>query len=157
MNKTETENVKIQIYRLLEHLKIRPTTVVLNTIFITLKNCGYKDIPRIQFPESGSNILDKNVILDYCQEITKLIDTEPESEETKKKNSIKEIYMFQESSMLPQNVYVSEKGDDEKLEENYIDDDVTSTSETENSVGSEIEDHEEGYEIYEEDSGDFSE
>lgn len=152
------ESIETQIPRLLEHFKIRPTVVVLNSIFVTLKNHGYKDVPRIQFPESGSNLLDKKTIDNYCEEIKEMISHEPDKEDTKKKNSSKEIHMFQESSMLPQNVYVSEKKDEEKLEENYVEDDVTteSESESENSVGSELE-QEEGYEIYEEnDSAEFS-
>ncbi len=137
----------IEISRLLEHFKIKPTYVVLNTIYITLKNYGYRDIPRIQLTD---NVIDKNIILNYCNEIEELIQTKPDAEE-KKKNTSKEVHMFQESSMLPQNVYVSEKGDDEKQEDNYIDGDVTSVSESENSAGSELEDQEEGYNVYEED------
>jgi hypothetical protein len=139
------DNLTIEISRLLEHLKIKPTYVVLNTIYVTLKNYGYRDIPRIHFSET----IDKKVIVDYCSEIEEIIQTEPDSEE-KKKSSSKEIHMFQESSMLPQNVYVSEKGDEEKLEDNYIEEDVTSASESENSAGSEIEEQEEGYDVYEE-------
>ena len=155
MAEVETEDLETQISRLLEHLKIKPTVVVLNTIFIILKNFDYKDVPRIQFTERG--ILDKNTIDNYCKEIEELIKTEPDKEDTKKKSSSKEIYMFQESAMLPQNVYVSEKGDDEKLEEDYVEDNVSTSSESENSVGSELEEQEEGYEIYEEnDSDEFS-
>lgn len=61
--------------------------------------------------------------------------------------------------MLPHNVYVSEKGDEEKLEDNYVEDDVTSASESENSMNSELEEQEEGYEIdmYDDDESEFSE
>ena len=159
MTEVETEDLEIQITRLLEHFKIRPTVIVLNTIFITLKNYGYKEIPRIHFPESGSNILDKKTILNYCKEIMDLIENDPDDDDDdpKKKGSSKEIHIFQESTTLPQNVYVSEKGDEEKLEDIYVEDNVTTASETENSVGSELEQEEEGYEIYEEnDSEEFS-
>jgi hypothetical protein len=146
----------IEITRLLEHAKIRPTNIIFNTVFIILKNYGYKDIPRIQFPESGTNVIEKYVITDYCKKIINMLEYEPDDEDAKKKNSSKEIHMFQESSMLPQNVYVSEKKDEEKLEEHYANDDVTTASESENSAGSELE--EEGYEIYEaNDSDGFSE
>jgi hypothetical protein len=158
---SENEDLKVQISRLLEHIKIRPTHVVLNTVYITLKNYGYRDIPRIQYPESvgviGSNVIDRKIILNYCKEIEKLVETDPENEDSRKKNSTKEIHIFQESTMLPQNVYVSEKGDEEKVEDNYVEEDVTTASETENSANSELEEQEEGYEIYEEnDSEEFS-
>lgn len=153
---SETEDILIRIPRLLEHLKIRPTCTVLNMIYIILKNHGYKNIPTIQYSES-ENYITKKIINTYCNDIENIIKNKPVIEDQKKKTS-KEVYMFQESNMLPQNVYVSEKGEEEKLEENYLDDDVTDTSESENSVNSEIEEQEEGYEIYDDDdSGDFSE
>ncbi len=147
----------IEVSRMLEHLKIKPTYAVLNMIYISLKNYGYQDIPRIQFLEL-TNIIDKKMIIDYCKEIEELIKTEPMHEE-KKKNFSKEVHMFQESSMLPQNVYVSEKRDEEKLEDNYVEGDITSASESENSVGSEIDDQEEGYgmEFFDGDDSEFSE
>jgi hypothetical protein len=157
MCEIEIEDISVQIQRLIEHFKIRPTYVVLNTIYISLKNYGYRDIPRIQYSEINANIIDKKIIDEYCREILELIEYEPENEDTKKKNSSKEVHMFQESSMLPQNVYVSEKGDEEKIEDNYINEDITSASETENSVNSDIDEQEDGYEIYEDnDSGEFS-
>lgn len=164
----ETGNVqiKVQITRLLEHLKIRPTTIVLNTIYITLKNYGYKDIPKIQFTEtqfsgslseSGHTIsLDRKMISKYCEEIKELIKYEPEKDEHKKKSSSKEVHIFPESTMLPQNVYVSQKGDEEKLEDNYVDEDITTASETEDSIISELEEQEEGYEYEENDDSEFS-
>jgi hypothetical protein len=155
-NMAEEEDLDVQISRLLEHFKIKPSVVVLNTIFIALKNYGYKDIPRLQF--DISNILSKETILNYCKEIKELIENEPEKEDQKKKSSSKDIHIFQESTMLPQNVYVSEKGDEEKLEDIYIEDNVTTATESENSADSELEQEEEGYEIYEEnDSEEFSE
>jgi hypothetical protein len=152
----ETNDIQIQITRLLEHLKIRPTYIVLNTIYVTLKNFGYKEIPKIQYSENNSNIIDKKIIENYCEQIKSLIKLDPIIEDTKKKNSSKEVHMFQESSMLPQNVYVSEKGDEEKLEDHYIDDDGTSISESENSLNSDLDEQEEGYEIYEDDDAEFS-
>lgn len=148
------ENLSIQINRFIEHFKIRPTYTIQNNIFISLKNHGYKDIPKL---ENTSNTVDKKSIDEYCKKIKNLIETEPDIEDPKKKNTSKEVYMFQESSMLPQNVYVSEKKDEEKLEETYIDD-ITSVSESENSAISEIEE-EEGYEIFEnnDSEGGFSE
>jgi len=154
MNKSE--DLELEISRLLAHLKIRPTFVVLNTIYIALKNYGYKEIPRIQLSEHESNILDQKIIMNYCIEINKMMEFEPESEE-RKKNSLKEVYMFQESSMLPQNVYVSEKGDEDKIEDNYTEDEITDTSESENSINSEQEQEEEGYFYEENDSDQFSE
>ena len=156
---SETEDISIRVSRLLEHFKIRPTHVVANTIYVILKNYGYKDIPTIQFMESGSNLLTKNVVCKYCKDIEELIAYEPDIEDTKKKASSKEVFIFQESNMLPHNVYVSEKGDEEKLEDNYVEDDVTSASESENSMNSELEEQEEGYEIdmYDDDESEFSE
>lgn len=148
-----------QIIRLTEHFKIRPTYIVLNTLYALLKNKGYKDIPKLQFIESSSNLLDKNSIIKFCEEIKNIIKNEADKEDNKKKNS-KEIYMFRESSLLPQNVYVSEKRDDDKLEDNYTEDNITSSSESENSVLSEIEEEQEqGYDIdvYDNDSDEFSE
>jgi hypothetical protein len=149
-------DITVKIIRLLEHFKIRPTYVVLNTVYITLKNYGYKDIPTIQI--EGSNILTRDAISKYCQDVLDLIKTKPELEDGKKKFSAKEMFIFPESNMLPHNVYVSEKRDDE-IEDNYIEDDVSSGSETENSANSEIEEQEEGYEIdvYEDDQSEFSE
>lgn len=157
MTESKTD-LEVQITRLLEHFKIRPTVVVMNTIYITLKNHGYKDIPNVQFTEPGSNILDRKTILKYCNEIEMLIKNDPDKEISKKKNFSKEIHIFPESSVLPQNVYVSEKGDEEKLEDYYVEEAITTASETEDSVISELEEQEEGYEIYEEDDSDeFSE
>ncbi len=148
----EPENILTKINRMIEHFKIRPTHIILNTIYITLKNYGYVDIPRIKYSES--NIVDKQIINKYCKEIMFLIKSEPENKVGSKKNYSKEIHVFKESCMLPQNVYVSEKTDEEKLDETYIDNDITSISESENSINSDPE--EEGYEIYEEDSDQFS-
>lgn len=152
-----TEDISNRVSRLLEHFKIRPTYVVANTIYVALKNQGYKDIPTLPLEES--NILTKGVICKYCREIEELLRTEPDIEDTKKKTSSKEVFIFQESNMLPHNVYVSEKGDEEKLEDNYIEDDVTSASESENSANSDLEEQEEGYEmeVYDDDESQFSE
>jgi len=158
----EIEELANKITRMLEHIKIRPTYILLNTVYIILKNYGYKDIPRLIFSEFvpnaiGSNILEQNAIFKYCKDIEELIKKNPNpDQEDKKKNISKEIHMFKESSMLPQNVYVSEKGDEEKFEDNYIEEDVTSETESENSLGSELEQEEEGYEIYEENDEEFS-
>ncbi len=141
------DELTTDVSRLLEHLKIKPTYTTLNTIYITLKNHGYQDIPKVRFYDLCT--IDKKIITNYCKEIEELIETEPDLEE-RKKNSSKEVHMFQESSMLPQNVYVSEKGDEEKLEDDYIDENVTSATESENSAGSEQEEQEEGYDVYEE-------
>lgn len=165
---------------LLEHFKIKPTYVVLNTIHIILKNNGYRDIPKVQFLEPNGSVC-KNSIDDYCCEIEKLINSghnsghnsgsksgsksghnsgsktgsKPGSKIEDKRKNYKEIHMFQESSMLPQNVYISEKKDEEKMEDDYVEEDITSSSESENSVDT---GPEEGYDIYEENEEDeFSE
>ena len=65
--------------------------------------------------------------------------------------------MFEESSFLPKNVYVSEKDNEEKLEDNYNIDDVTSASESEKSESEKEEEEiqeEEGYEFYKEEEND---
>jgi len=151
------DKLSIEINRLLLHLKTKPTHFILNTIYIILKNNGYNDIPRLHLFDC--NFIDRKVILNYCKEIEYIIQKGSEVEERKKNSTTKEIYMFPESSMLPQNVYVSEKKDEEKLEENYIEEDISSESESENSAGSEFEYQEEGYDVefYDGEESEFSE
>jgi hypothetical protein len=163
----EDQTMRNDLDKLLEHFKIKPTYMTLHTIYMILKNNGYKDIPKMH--KNNSNNIEKPEIEKFVNNIRTLLDRTSldtktkkngfEEKESKKKSLTKEVYMFPESALLPKNVYVSEKGDDEKLEDNYVDDDdVTSLSESENSLGSEIDEHEDGYEIYdEEDDADFSE
>jgi len=152
--KMADQDLTDQISRLLEHFKIRPTYITLNTVYMVLKNHGYRNIPRIHFSETSQNVVDAGAVREYCKSIETLVKLGPIPEDPKKKNSSKEVHMFQESSMLPQNVYVSEKRDEEKLEDNYVEDGVSSVSGSETSVNSEAEDQEEGYVIYEDDDSD---
>jgi hypothetical protein len=147
------DNHKENITNLLEHFKVRPSYASVNTIYAILKGNGYKNIPKL---ETSDNIVTNESIKNYCNQIEKLMNTEI-IQEDKKKNVSKEVYIFPESSMLPKNVYIFEKTDEEKLEDNYVEDDLTSLSESENSINSEIEEQEEGYQIYEDDSDQFSE
>jgi len=133
-----------EINKLLEHFKIRPTYTVMNTIYIILKNNGYKDIPRISV---SSNILDKQMILNYCEHVQKIILEDPNDDNIHKKKSSKDLYIFQESTLLPQNVYVSGKArEDENLEDNIGDNDPPESTESESEKTSIEED---GYDIYE--------
>lgn len=154
--KQEYENIKEQICPLLEHLKIRPTYLVLNIIHIILKNKGYKDIPKIKYIDK--NIITLENINNYCEDVMRILKDDPIKEEIKKKNYTKEVHIYKEATLLPRNIYISEKKEEDKIEEDYTDNDITSESESENSLCSDIDKQEEGYEIYEDDdSEDFSE
>ncbi len=137
------------IKRLIEHFKLRPTFTSLNTIYIILKGLGYKDAPKIQYKDRCPYTLDKDTVNSYCDSVEKMICEIPQVEEIRKKNIVKEVHMFPESALLPKNVYVSEKNEDEKLEDHYVDEgSVTDSSESGESAESEIEDIDDGYEIY---------
>lgn len=154
----------MDIHQALEHFKIRPTNVILNTIYISLKNEGYKNIPSIKF--IGAGLVTKETIDNYCQEIENLIKKEPEKEiEVRKYQSSKDIHTFKESAFLPKNVYVQENDDDidiEGLDDDIdiegLDDESEETTSTVYDVSSVYSDQDlgnEGYEIY--DSDEFSE
>lgn len=151
------DHAKKEIEQLLEYIRIKPTIVSLNTLYIMLKNYGYPPhtIPRLPLSDKPV-IISKEQLENYIHKIIILINSRPKEEE-RKKNSSKDIYIFPESSMLPQNVYVSEnKCEDE--EEGDIDENLLNNSESENSVNSELEDQEledQEYEDYEDD-GEFS-
>lgn len=142
--------------RLVAHFKIKPTYLTANHIYIVLKNNGFRNIPRVEY--THDNFIDTNNVNKYCSSIISLLDTKMVIDEGRRK-TYKGSFIFGESSMLPQNVYFSEKNDDDKIEDNYLDDDdITSLSESEKSVNSEVgEKEEEGYEVYDNDSDQFSE
>jgi hypothetical protein len=134
--------------RLLEHFKIRPTLITLNTIHMKLKNAVYKDIPKIKI--ASNNILTKQVILDYCKQINDLISNKPSiSLPIEKHKNTNQVHMFTESSLLPKNVYVGEKQDDD------YDVDIQSVPESEHSNSDEELVDDGGY-VYDEDSEEFS-
>jgi hypothetical protein len=154
---SETDTVTHLVNRKLVHIKVRPTYANINNLLVYLKNLGYQDIPKIH---SENCYINKEAINTFCDKIQEIIKYEPNSCDKKKNHTSKEVFMFQESSLLPKNVYVSEKDNEEKLEDNFVDNDISSVSESENSENSEKEDHpeEEGYEFYAEVSEDeFSE
>lgn len=157
MDQNKTEEVN----RLLEHFKTKPTHVVLDNIYVMLKNNGYTNIPLIEFIETNDsnivvpNVLNNDSIEKYCNTIRQYITNFRPEQEDKRKSS-KEVYVFPESNMLPKGVYLFEKKEEEKTDDNYIDNDIELSSESENSV-SEIEEQE-GYDfVDDDDDDDFSE
>lgn len=151
-----TSDLHKTIGRLIEHFKVKPTYLTVNHIHIILKNNGFKNIPHVDF--TRDNFINTENINKYCSSIILLLNTELVIDDHRRK-TYKGSFIFDESSMLPQNVYYSEKNDEDKVEDNYLDeDDITSMSESEKSVNSEAgEKEEEGYEIYDDDSDKFSE
>lgn len=146
------------IRRKLIHIKARPTYETINNLSLLLKNLGYQNIPKLSVRES---YISKNDIDSFCNQIEYIITNEQSDPKGIRRNHLsKEIFMFRESSLLPKNVYVSEKDNEEKLEDNYMEDDICSEKSSSNiSENSEIEEvQEEGYTFYDEVSEDsFSE
>ena len=141
------------ILRKLVHIQIRPTYTVINNLTMLLKTLGYQDIPKLQTQDYYS--VPKENIHAWCNLIKDLITYEPDGPVKKNTHTSKEVFMFQELSLLPKNVYVSEKDAEEhNVEDNFNADDISSVSESENSENSEKEEHEEGYEFYSEDEED---
>ena len=144
------------VRRKLVHIKVRPTYANINNLSVCLKNLGYQDIPKIQSESCNNWNINREAILNFCEKIEEIIKHEPYVCDRKKNHTSKEVFMFQESSLLPKNVYVSEKDNEEKLEDNFIDNDISSISESEseNSEKEDQPDEEEGYEFYAEVSED---
>ena len=139
------------IERKLIHIKLRPTYTNINYVCILLKQNGYTDIPKLIIQEN--NTID---VIDFCNKVKNIISKPPTMHYPSPKNNKKNtMFMFQESSLLPKNVYVSEKDEEDKLDEKYIQNEASSISESEISENSDKEVYEEGYELYE--SGDDSE
>jgi len=146
------------IMRKLNHIKERPNSTNINCLYIILKLRGFKSLPR--FPVGNpirTNISQETLDL-FINQVLQLL-SKPENATINPIKSFpkREIYMFQESSLLPKNVYVSERDNDENLEEMFIEGDITSSSESEKSgIASDVE-AEEGYEFHEvNDEEDFS-
>jgi hypothetical protein len=148
------------IDRLLEHFRIRPTYEVADLIYAILKRDGYRDrdiptVPVSNVPSQSPQLTNKD-IGDYYRSIKELLKTTPIPEE-KKKNS-KETFVYEESSMLPSNVYLIEEANSDKEENDDIDMSVISSSESDESVLSDVpEEIYEGYELNDSESDDFSE
>jgi len=146
-------NLSIEdIKRKLVHIQIRPTYENINSLSIILKNLGYQNIPKIQSEQyKNYYTITKDQLENFCNKINDIILYEPDDLKSCKKNNFKEVFMFKESTLLPKNVYVSEKDNEEKIEDQYLDD-VTSISESENSENSDKDElpEEEGYELYSE-------
>jgi len=142
------DNIEECIRRKLIHIQIKPTYMTINNLLMMLKNLGYQNIPKLQTHDYYC--VSKETISKWSNQILELIEYEPDTLKKVNVHTSKEIFMFQESSLLPKNVYVSEKdNDDQNLEDNF-NDDISSISESENSE-SEKEEHEEGYAFYSED------
>lgn len=138
------------VRRKLIHIKNRPTYTTINNLIFLLKNLGYQNIPKLQ-TQNYFNISDE-VLTTWSNQILELIEYEPDGIKKINNHTSKEIFMFPESNLLPKNVYLSEK-DNEDLnpDDNFLDD-ISSISESEHS-GSDKEEHEEeGYAVYEEES-----
>lgn len=148
------------IDRLLEHFRIRPTYEASDLIYAILRRDGYRDrdIPTVPLPTSSSQSpqLTNGDINEYYESIKELLKTTPIPDE-KKKNS-KETFVYEESGMLPSNVYLIEETNSDKEENDDVDMIVISSSESDESVLSDVpEEIYEGYELNDSESDDFSE
>jgi len=138
------ELVILDIKKKLEHIKIRPTYYNINTVYILLKQHNFQNIPKISsFYTVNNNTID---VQKYCDKILEIINCDIFTDVPKptKKTG---VYMFQESSLLPKNVYLVENSEEKEIDDIILDSSSLSDSESDNM--SEKETFEEGYELYE--------
>lgn len=139
------------IRRKLVHIQIKPTYTNINNVTMLIKNLDSEFCFKI--PENPF-LINRETIAHFCEEVEKIIANKNNVViSSKKKNNIKEIFMFPESALLPNNVYVSEKDNDEIIQDNFIEQDLESITSSENDISEKEEIVEEGYEYYSEDSG----
>lgn len=126
-----------EIDRKIVHVRIRPTYTNINHLIMLAKNAGVKDVPKLESTTKES-------ITIFCNRMANVMHNNVFTKSHLTHSYTKNVYKFEESNLLPGNVYI-EKNNDHSL------DDIEEETATVYTETSEVSEVEEGYELYEED------